>query len=285
MSINIYISSLAFGGKEPEEIIAIAREHDWAIEFSSGMGYKVNMKEIFRDALIKRMPHNYFPAPKEPFVLNLASSNNLIRSRSVQHCKELLFLAKQSGAPFYAAHAGFCIDPNPDELGKRIVYDPVFKREDHQNIFIESLNSILTIAEELEIDFLIENNVIAAFNMINETINPLLCCDGQEINWLFRNIKHKRFGLLLDTAHLKISCQTLHLSITEELAKIASFVKAVHHSESNGIEDNNEPITTDYWFLPFLHQYRNIAHVIEVKNIDEYQIRNQITILQEAYGC
>ena len=37
--------------------------------------------------------HNYFPVPKNPFVLNLASSDELISELSIQHCMKSIELA------------------------------------------------------------------------------------------------------------------------------------------------------------------------------------------------
>ncbi len=120
MAVNIYVSSLALEGSTPEEMIQKAQQNNWALEFSSGMHFQPNMEMLFLNTSIKRMPHNYFPAPKVPFVLNLASTNNDIRNKSIEHCKKGLWLAKKSFAPFYTAHAGFCVDPKPHELGDKI---------------------------------------------------------------------------------------------------------------------------------------------------------------------
>jgi hypothetical protein len=207
MESNIYISSLAFLGKPVEEIIEICENNNYNLEFSSGMPFNKSMTEIYLNTSIRRQPHNYFPDPKIPFVLNLASENDIIRNKSIDHCKKGLELAKHSNSPFYAAHAGFCIDPNPSELGKKISINEKINKEVSKDHFLNSISEILILADELEIDFLIENNVLAPFNFNGE--NPLLCCEFNDINWLFEEVKHLRFGLLLDTAHLKVSCKTL----------------------------------------------------------------------------
>jgi len=83
---SIYISSLAFTGLTPEEIINTARNHNFSLEFSSGMPYRPDMEQLYLEADIKKIPHNYFPAPNIPFVLNLASKEISIRDQSVNHC-------------------------------------------------------------------------------------------------------------------------------------------------------------------------------------------------------
>ncbi len=283
MDSNIYISSLAFLGKEVNEIIEICKENSYNLEFSSGMPFNNRMSEIYLKSSIRRQPHNYFPDPKIPFVLNLASENDIIRNKSIDHCKKGLELAKHSDSPFYAAHAGFCLDPNPNELGQKIEIKSKFNKNKHKILFISSVLDILQTAESLNIEFLIENNVIAPFNYDGAN-NPLLCCDFDDLSWLFNKIKHEKFGLLLDTAHLKVSCKTLKLNLLDEFKKISPFIKAFHHSDNDGTIDNNLKLTNEYWFLDYFKDYQNYVHVLEVKSLNISEIENQIQFIKR-YGA
>jgi sugar phosphate isomerase/epimerase len=227
------------------------------------------------------MSHNYFPAPKTPFVLNLASTNPEIRFKSIEHCKHGLQLAKHANAPFFSAHAGFCIDPNPNELGRKIAITSAFNKAANLDFFIESLHEILDYAADLNLDFLIENNVIASFNLV-ENVNPLLCTCSEEIIDVFEKIRRPNFHLLLDTGHLKVSCQTLGKDIDDEIKKLSAYIKAVHHSDNDGLKDSNELLDENYWFLPFMVNFKNITHVLEVRDISIEQIENQITLLSQS---
>ena len=222
--MDIYVSSLAFIGKTPEKIVEIAKENNFNLEFSSGMPYRADMEEFYLNATVERMLHNYFPAPEVPFVLNLASADKRIRTISIQHCKNGLLLSQKSGAAFFAAHAGFCIDPKPSELGQKIEYNAAFDKQDHWELFFDSLSQILVYAEQLGVDFLIENNVIAEFNLSGGR-NPLLCCDSNEMQYLFEYVKSDRLGLLLDAAHLKVSAATLGLNLNIELDHLKKYIK------------------------------------------------------------
>jgi len=284
MNLDIYISSLAFQNQTVERIIEISQKKNWGLEFSSGITYQSDVEALYINAPIKRLPHNYFPAPKIPFVINLASSNEEIRQKSIQHCKKSLYLAKKSGSPFYAAHAGFCIDPKPDELGRNIRINRDYVREYHKKIFLSSLDEILSEAQTIGMDFLIENNVIAPFNYIEQKANPFLCCESKEIQWIFETLSNDRFGLLLDTAHLKVSCKTLGLNLDRECKQLFSFIKGIHHSDNSGEIDDNQPINENYWFFNHLLQFNEKVHIIEVKNINTSIIHQQINLL-ETHGC
>jgi endonuclease IV len=277
---QIYISSLAFEGKSINEIYRLAKKNSWAIEFTSTFNYSENLlDDVLKLDIIKTF-HNYFPPHKDEFVLNLASTNEVIRKKSIEHCINGLILSNKINSTFYAAHAGFCIDPNFSELGKKLDFNKNINRELCKSIFLESVNLVLKVADRLGMMFLIENNVISKQNMMNG-INPLLCCDSCEINWLIGEINNENFGILLDTAHLKVSCNTLNKNIETELDNIETSVKALHHSDNEGFKDNNMSISNSYWFLKHLNKFKNIPHTIEVKNLTEFQVNEQINILNK----
>ena len=277
----IYISTLAFKGKTILEMIEIAKANGWALEFSSGLPYQSDMIDIYSKANVMRMPHNYFPAPQVPFVVNLASLNPEILFKSIEHCKQGLKLAKQSESPFFAAHAGFCIDPDPDKLGKQLNLSD-FNRKDNWGVFVKSLNEVLNYAKELDIPFLIENNVIAAFNLVNGE-NPLLCAEPLEIEKIFNEIgESDYFGLLLDTGHFKVSATTMKFDILEGLERVSKYIKGIHHNDNDGKRDTNEILTSNYWFNDHLPVFKNIPQVLEVKCANIEEVKTQIIFLENG---
>ena len=277
MALNIYISTLGLSYlKNIDEVMNFASDNNLQLEFSSGLPYHEHMESIYISCGLKRIPHNYFPAPKIPFVLNLASLNEDIRKLSIELCINGIRLADSSKSPFYSAHFGFCIDPIPSELGQQLNCNSNFNKKIHLEIFI---NSILSQTQHLEIDFLIENNVITKFNLMNG-INPLLGCSSEDILYVLNEVNSPRLGLLLDTAHLKVSCNTLQLSLINEVHNLKNYVRGLHHSDNAGLIDNNLKIENNYWFLPFMDFFKKIPHVVEVKDMDFKTIESQIKILE-----
>jgi len=273
---------MAFRGKPIEEAINICESKDWALEFSSGLPHRADMARVYETCNLTRMPHNYFPAPAVPFVLNLASKNEEIRRQSMEHCLLGLRLSAQADAPFYAAHAGFCIDPNPDELGKQLRVNVPYERETHWQLFLESVQEILKTADELDTDFLIENNVVAAMNMY-ENKNPLFCGDAPEMARLIGDISHPRLGILLDTAHLKVSSNTLNFNLNEAMKILQPHIRGIHHSDNDGQLDTNEKITPEYWFFDYLKNYRELTHVLEVKDLTSGEIERQLNLFKATH--
>lgn len=279
--MKIAVSSIAFLGKGIEDIVEIAKRQNYMLEFSSGLPYQPDMEEVYLASELDRLPHNYFPAPETPFVLNLASADNEIREKSIQHCFKGLWLTKESGAPFFAAHAGFCLDPRPSDLGKELSKPSDIDRAKHWNIFLESVRTVLEEADRLAVDFLIENNVVASFNLLENGKNPLLCTDPEETGQLFKEIDHARLGLLLDTAHLKVSANSLGFDPDAAVDYLAPYIRGVHHSDNNGQLDSNDRLDENYWFLKHLHEFRDVLHVLEVKKIDTSEIDRSAKLLEK----
>lgn len=281
--MQIAISSLAFKGFSVEEMIAACQAQGWILEFSSSLPHRADMKEVFLQAPIPKYIHNYFPAPATPFVINLASSNEDIRRKSIEHCKQGLTLAKQIQSQFYSAHAGFCIDPNPLELGKPISFEHDFDKVAHWKTFVESVQEVLAFADSLGLGFLIENNVIAPFNY-REGINPLFCTGAEEMLQLLHDLgNHPRLGLLLDTAHLKVSAKTEGFNAKEAVEQLTDKISCIHHSDNDGNSDSNSLLPQDYWFLEYIGRFENLLHVVEVRNLSLEAITQQLGLLQ--YGA
>ena len=83
--------------------------------------------------------HNYFPPPEEPFVLNLAASDDTTLELSRSLCRRAIDLSIELQAPFYSVHAGFCFEAGPEDLGAAQIdlqrIDPARAEE----VFVESL--------------------------------------------------------------------------------------------------------------------------------------------------
>ncbi|GAB4146383.1 MAG: hypothetical protein Fur0041_20740 [Bacteroidia bacterium] len=273
------MSSLAFAGVSAEETIDVCQKNEFILEFSSGMPYRPDMEQIFLDAPVRKFAHNYFPAPEVPFVLNLGSKNEEIRRTSIRHCVNGMRLSYAAGAPFFSAHAGFCIDPNPNELGKELSREKHIDRALHMKLFLDSLREILDLTADLPTGFLFENNVLARMNVYEDGTNPLLCVETEEMLQVQNDISDPRVGILLDTAHLKVSANTLGFNLEQAAAEILPYCRCIHHSDNAGERDNNEDFDASYWFLPLMKNAAHAVHVLEVRKQSPEQLLNMEKLL------
>jgi len=208
------------------------------IELSGGTQYYegieddlLELKEKYNLAL---NCHNYFPPPIENFVLNLASLDQSVNSRSLNQVKNALFLSQKLGATKFAFHAGFLIHIPMDEIGKAIRKRPLFDREQALQRFSDNYLELVELFSD--IDIYVENNVISKANYENyDGVNPLFCTDSTGLK------EHEFLGItpLLDVAHLKVSCNTLGLDFETELRIFEKITDYIHISDNNGLADTN----------------------------------------------
>lgn len=196
--------------------------------------------------------HNYFPPPKEAFVLNLASMNQAIADASMRHVRAAIDLSSQINAAYYSFHAGYLIDPTPKDLGKRIKRTSINDREESFELFLNRSNLLAAYAESRGVKLLVENNVLSAANFKSFSENPLLMVEASETAELIRR-GHPNLGILIDVAHLKVSANTLKFSATGFLERFYDHIEAYHLSDNDGLEDSNEEISNRSWFWDYIN--------------------------------
>ena len=122
----IYVSSSCSKQKKIGAAIRELAEHGFQdIELSGGTDYYEDYEDDIFDLKEKYnlnfLVHNYFPPPKEDFVLNLASLDDAIFERSFAHLCKAIQLSCLLGADKFGFHAGFYTDISVDEIGKAVM--------------------------------------------------------------------------------------------------------------------------------------------------------------------
>jgi sugar phosphate isomerase/epimerase len=268
----IYISSSCAQFNKISQSIEFLAENGFTnIDISGGTDYYHGLTDDLKKLKLKYnlnyLVHNYFPPPKKHFVLNLASLNDDIYSKSMDHYISAIDLAKEIGAKKYGIHAGFFIDPELDQLGNPISYQKVADKEKAIERFCDGFNLLKEQANS--IDLYIENNVISASNFKTYGENILMLTKREEFVHLSQRIK---FRLLVDIAHLKVSCKTLGLNFADELGFLSGKSDYIHLSDNDGSSDSNHPILQNsemYNLLKLLYQ-KNKTYSLEIyKGIEE----------------
>jgi sugar phosphate isomerase/epimerase len=277
--MSFYLSSMVFNNNITRAVEICQRE-SFNLEFSSGIPYIHDLEDIFLKTNIKKIIHNYFPAPKHPFVLNLASKNEIIRNKSIEHCIKNIDLAALINSKYYSFHSGFCVDPEPKELGSYIQKDDKIEIDDYKSTFVDSLKRLAIYAKSKNVELLIENNVISQENFIkNGSQNFFLCTTSNEIIEILEEVNESSVSLLLDTAHLKVSANTLKNNLILETEKVLPYTKTIHHSDNNAIIDSNDELDEHYWFLAFKNDFKKWDHVIEVRNLNLKKIHYHFSLI------
>ena len=223
--------------------------------------------------------HNYFPPPKTPFVLNLASEDEKISELTLNHIFYALECCNKLNAKFYSFHAGFLCDISVSELGKRVQKKKLQDRSETKKIFLKRVKMISERASELGVNIMIENNVLSRKNLEEFGSNPLLMCEAKEcidiINDCPNNVK-----LLLDVAHLKVSSKSLGFDPVNFLHDCKNIIGGYHFSDNNGLSDSNEVFNDQSWFWDHIKTDLDY-YSIEVYNKDIMQLKSLVNIVKK----
>ena len=242
----IYVSSSCSKQKKIGSAIRELAEHGFRnIELSGGTEYYKDYEDDIFDLKEKYhlnyLVHNYFPPPKEDFVLNLASLDDAIFERSLKHLRKAIRLASLLGADKFGFHAGFYVDIGVNEIGKAVSARHLCDTNLAYKRFCNGFNSIKK--ESKEIQIYIENNVYSKTNFnIYGSKNPFILTSPAEYRELQQYID---FKLLLDVAHLYVSSQTLGFDFNLCLDQMIIETDYIHLSDNDGWHDQNAEFMPD----------------------------------------
>ena len=277
---NVFVSSCCIKiDNITTAVETLVREGVRHIELSGGTNYIKDIKEKLISLKNKHnvnfICHNYFPPPKQPFVLNLASLNKEIFDQSIEHAITAIELSKQLNAQYYSIHAGFLLDITTNEIGKQVAHRELQNRDQSIEQFVKAINIINQETDNFPI--YIENNVLS-FNNYKEfnNHNPfLLTCwdDYKELRSLIK------FKCLLDVGHLKVTCHSLGLNFKEELALFMDIAEYIHISDNNNISDQNRPLVKNSQMYSLLKGYDWSNKIVTIEVYDN--IENVLS----SYNC
>ena len=278
----IYVSTACLAG----EVQLAERLHKYAeagfshVELGAGvLALRKGWREDGLPIGLHFIIHNYFPPPLGPFVLNLASNHDANRRRSIEFVVRALDLTAQLGASFYSVHAGFITDPMAFEKDGFVFPLPASQEESvlAMDRFVRSVKTVLSHAEKLRIQLLIENNVCVAENK-----GKLLLQTAEEFEELFRRCPSENLGMLLDTGHLNVSASTFNFDRMEFVERVAPFVRAFHVHDNDGATDRHDPLQPGSWVVAVLNrpEFAQCPVILESKFQDVQALSQHVSWLR-----
>lgn len=267
---QIFVSSSCVNNKKiGDSVLQLAKAGHKCIELSGGThvyeGWRSDLLNLKEEFGLNYRCHNYFPPPTEHFVLNLSSIDTEIRRRSIKHVEAAVSLSKDLGAEEYGIHAGFRFSPDHTKLGKKFDAVPLQDEDAAIEIFASAWRSLQRYAEDAGIKLYVENNVFSRANGVSFGTNPFLATDSVSIKKLSQACD---INLLLDVAHLKVSCNTLCLSFEKELAILMAESNYLHFSDNNGYADTNHGVRYDSELYEQLRQFELYDKTITLEVYD-----------------
>ena len=285
---KIFVSTGAFLERDLSTTLEICRHKQiGGIELSSQVSFSKDVRLIIdeyrKENRIDLLLHNYFPLPRTPFVLNLASNDRDILQKSREHCLGAIGLCAHLSIPQYSVHCGFCFHAGPEDLGGKQLGLPRIPFETAEAIFVESLIMLAEEAERLGLGIAIENNVVIASNVVRSRNELLLGVTSDDLLSLLEKAGRKNVSILLDLAHLIISSNSLGFSPSLYVKDISPHVRIIHLSDNDGVSDTNQPLSEESWFWPDLFNFLSDceAYVLELKNLSVDRIVSQFNFFAD----
>lgn len=280
----IYISSSCVKNNTIKESIQELVDNGFTnIELSGGTeyydGFEDDLLNLKKKYDLNYICHNYFPPPKEHFVLNLASLDDEVYDKTFKHLKKAIELSKKLGARKFGFHAGFFIDIKVSEIGKKISKVNLFDKSKSIQRFCDGFKELQTLAGDVKL--YVENNVFSSTNAKTyENDNLFILTNSSEYQEL-KNMIY--FNLLLDVAHLKVSSKTLGLDFEEELSYMITQSDYIHISDNDALHDLNHKLQKNSILVEMLgqHNLKNKNFTLEIYD-DMNAIKETYKILQEV---
>ena len=249
-----------------------------------------NLKDTLNDFREKGCAitlHNYFPAPKDDFILNIASHNELEIQKSKTLVLNALELAHSIGSPLYGLHPGYLSQARKVEKGNFIFAGQVSSYSDALDNAITFICNFASQFKKKRVRLLIENLFPGPNN------NHSLCCSYDQIYELMTQIPQE-VGLLLDLGHLNVSSNlqgyNRDLFLDEYLEEFSDRVFEVHLSENNGIFDEHLSIKKGSWQLNAIKRIEQTkvennaerVYCIEARNSNLVDLKDSIDLINGA---
>jgi len=265
-----------------ETVIALTGAGILNIELGPTQEYHEGIEEFLASIREARfIIHNYFPAPRDPFILNLASTDEQVRERSIAQAKKSIELCHFLKSDLFSVHAGFAADPG---LGAEHLdfasADGLADYETAFNHFVASIQELLNLAVPLGIKVAVENNVCPQGYR-----RFLLLSEASEFERLFAELPSSNLGINLDMGHLNVSAKSLDFDKYEFVRRLRDKILSFHLHDNDAITDSHQPLSEDSWILPVLaggNFDEQVPLVLEMHNMSVDRIYSQIDIIKES---
>lgn len=272
--MRIYISSSCSHKRSVfdsvEELANVGFTH---IELSGGNdfdGYsQAALLEMRRKLGLTFLVHNYFPPQPEIFVLNLATSDEVLRGQCFRLVREALALSDILGQTHYGVHAGYSREMSltRDQDGVFVGFAEIAAPRCAQEAFIEAILAELPPGFRLAV----EN----AFPRLSDAHLSLMATP-EDIVYFLNRFKEEQAGLLLDLGHLGVSAHILQFDkyafLRSLVQQFGKRILELHLSTHVGSRDKHYITPPDSPDVAFLMEHRAFLEhaplVLEWQNTD-----------------
>jgi sugar phosphate isomerase/epimerase len=251
------------------------------VELGSNHSFEENFERIVRKHAFQYLVHNYFPIPKDSFIINIASLNDQIWQRSIDHIFRAIDFCECIDAGLYTFHPGFLSDPqgsNIDSSNYDFQFNDDSLRIDNRSQAFGRLASAIT---EI-IGYSKKKSVQIAFETegsISKKGHLLMQQPGEYKNF-FKLFSPDEIGINLNLGHLNLASKAFGFSKDEFVNLISDYVVAFEMSHNNGVNDDHLPLVDNewYWGLISAPKFKKAYKILEFRESTIKQICESIEL-------
>jgi sugar phosphate isomerase/epimerase len=260
------------------------------IELSGGTKYSPDILDKLsayqKKFSLGLLVHNYFPPSRENgFVLNIASKDNVVRSKSLQFVKTSIELAYELGIGHYTLHPGYATDLIADGHSGYFKANSLgaVSPEEAFSILLESLEEIEGYGLRRGIKIGLEN----LFPLYEMPGCSLLARPDEIFRFLDYARDSDNIGMLLDLGHLLVSAGYFGFDKDEFVAKLKEKYRdkifEIHLSGNNGKLDAHSSLAADDWQLDVAAGFDlgKIPVVLECRRLNPEEISEQFKMVTD----
>jgi len=291
MPIFISTSCLKENKNLAEVLEAYTRNGIRNIEIGPAHEYVKQPTDLVKSYEADFTVHSYFPPPKKPVVINLASQNKDLLQKSLAQIKESIRFCKTINAGLFTFHPGFRIDPQERKAAPEgelddtldFYYDqkiPVIPYEKAFATFVNSVSEICDYARKLGVRIAVEN----AGSISKDKY--LMMCESREFERLFNAVSYDNFGMLLDLGHLRLASTARNFDRYDFIDSVRTHVFGLHVHENNGQVDEHKELDQTSWCLKIIGRkcFAHVPIVLESTKLTVGQIKQQVDLIETVLG-
>ena len=283
--MNPFVSTtFAADNTHLSEVLKLCKDNNiTSLELGSNHSYAEDFVEIVRGFDFNYLVHNYFPIPKESFVLNIASLDDEINKMSLRHIKKAIDFCEKIDARLYTFHPGFLTDPKGSNISSnnydfQWIEDRLDKRQ-YSKAYTRMLNAI-----EETVKYANSKNVKVAIESEGSVSKKdhLLMQSPEEYLRFTQEFGTEDIGINLNIGHLNLASNAFGFAKDEFISSIANYIVAMELSHNDGVEDQHLPLVANtwYWETIFDERFVDAYKILEFRNVQVNNLLENIDLFE-----
>ena len=203
------------------------------IELGAGHSHEPDLSPIFklRKHGFNFIIHGFFPTPKQGFLMNISSQTEILQ-KTINLAKNSIEFCRKIDSTLYGIHMGYLAEMTADA---EKILSPLTTYKKAIATAIETTTLICEYAKDYGVNIAVENMpYVNKATILNKY---------REFDDLFKAVKMKNLGLLLDIGHLTKASDALAIDKENFIKKFKNKIIEMHsHEVVDGID--HQPVNS-----------------------------------------